>query len=132
MRKGEICYGETNCMDGLGPLAKIKDQWPPPIDETCGRCRLKDTKPQPVPAHLAEWVDFLETRAARYRLGVVANEESFNAFELAAIDGKADAKAKFEGWEDARRRREGANDGAPGAGQSSIPKALGRPMQRLN
>lgn len=105
---------------------------PLPVEETCGRCKLKATKPEACPVHLAEYVDFLETLARRHKLGVIFNEDEFNRYELEAIDGKADALSKYEQLKDIRQRRESANKTAPGAKTPGQPADLAARMRRVS
>lgn len=128
LEKGEICYGETLCLEGQGPLAKYAKDEVIPVEKVCGGCRLFKTKQPTCPDYLAEFVELLETLAGRQRLGLTVDSSDFDEMQLAAIDGKAEARAKYDSLEAIQRRKDAAT--SPGQSQSSLPALLGRPGAR--
>jgi len=102
-----------------------------PVDEVCGKCRLKGSKPESCPSYLIELVNFLETLAGRHEMGLTFNADTFTPEELAAIDGKARARARQTSIADIKRRRKDATKNNPGVTGSSLERVLGRPLRRM-
>lgn len=125
----EICYGETMCADGFGPLF-IRQAEQLPVEEVCAACHLRSSKPEPAPPHLAAWIAFIERAEALQEAGATfPYPHTFTAQEWAALAGKMEARGKQQAREDIKRRR--AHAGRALQQQSSLPGALGRPLQRL-
>ena len=111
---GEICYGEELCREGQGPLVQLKTKPDWTIDMLCfgdterriQPCRLRQTKPEPVPPHLVEWVAFIEEHDALQSTGLTFPAGDYSAMQKAALLGKARAEARAEHLRDIKLRRD--------------------------
>lgn len=103
-----------------------------PVDEVCGGCRFKKTKPPPCPPELLEVVEFLERQGRRQHQGLVSDEALYAEWQLEALDGKSDAKSLYDQLRALQQRRENPNSGAPPPAQPGLPGDLRARMRRLS